>query len=148
MPLLDALIASNKDNLMNKRNISMSEYHTILMRDLENLLNTHAINIDIDQHRVELSKSPLNYGMPDFSNIEYGSESAQRELCQTIQAIIIKYEPRLSDVDVNLRKNDVTESSLFIDISACIQAPLNTENVYFQARYDVNDRMLFQPTRE
>ena len=69
-------------------------------RDVEHLLN--ARRPWQSQPRAELVRSPLGYGLTDFTAGAFNEEDARERLRAEIETAIRRFEPRLTQVEVRL----------------------------------------------
>ncbi|WP_193743580.1 type VI secretion system baseplate subunit TssE [Tateyamaria sp. ANG-S1] len=73
-----------------------------LRRDLEMLLNTRTAPRHLPQHLMELGDSALSYGSGDFFSAELVTQAQRKAFSEEIRKRIEKFEPRLSDLTVDL----------------------------------------------
>lgn len=103
--VLDRLI---DDDPGSQRENALQRYQVIrnlkesLKRDLEQLLNTRWRCRQWPPDLNELEVSLVNYGIPDFTGVHFASAERQSELCGILRTVIRNYEPRLSDVRVEI----------------------------------------------
>jgi type VI secretion system protein ImpF len=83
----------------------MRQLKQSVRRDLEALLNSRQRCISPPPHLKELKHSLLNYGVPDLSAANAGSQREREDLAKTLQAIISRNEPRFKSVKVSLLTN-------------------------------------------
>lgn len=84
----------------------LQEMKASLKRDLEDLLNTRWRCRQWPPELSQLDVSLINYGIPDFTGVSFATEERKLELLQIIETVIKNYEPRLSDVHVELAEKD------------------------------------------
>jgi len=87
------------------RNQVIKELRESVRRDLESLLNTRQRCGDVFAEWSSLQYTVLNYGIPDATGINIGSEDAREEFAKIIQKIIIKFEPRFKSVIITVSNN-------------------------------------------
>ncbi|MDH3326633.1 MAG: type VI secretion system baseplate subunit TssE [Gammaproteobacteria bacterium] len=108
--ILDRLLdfdPSRKVEAVSSRNQVIKELRESVRRDLENLLNTRRRCND-EMGRWELLEfTALNYGIPDATGINIGSDDAKAEFARVIEKIIMKYEPRFKSVSISV-SNDAS----------------------------------------
>lgn len=113
------------------------ELRNAVRRDLEALLNTHQTSRSPPPDMAELSRSLLEYGVPDFLSLNAGSASAREEFRRAIEEIIKRFEPRFKAVKVTLledaKKGDRT---LRFRIDALMYAEPAPERVSFDSLLD------------
>jgi type VI secretion system protein ImpF len=71
-------------------------------RDLEDLLNTQQSVPDLAIDFPELAKSVVGYGVPDPSTFPLDTPAGRRRLAAALTLAINTFEPRLSDVRIEL----------------------------------------------
>lgn len=100
MSLLDRLLddGAGRPNLAQMRQA--------VRRDLEWLLNARRSWIPCPEAYVELEKSVLGYGLPDFTVMELSTQGGRQWLCDEVKDTIIRFEPRLVRVKVAMRDTD------------------------------------------
>ena len=70
-------------------------------RDLQYLLNARRAWRNIPK---PLEATVMGYGLPDFTAGLYNSAEQRKELVRGIRAVVEAFEPRLDNVDVQLRQ--------------------------------------------
>lgn len=75
-------------------------------RDLESLLNARRSWIPCPAAYRELAKSVLGYGLPDFTVMELSTQEGRQWLCDEVERTIIRFEPRLARVKVEMKNTD------------------------------------------
>lgn len=71
-------------------------------RDLEDLLNTQQTLPDLAIEYPELANSVVGFGVPDPSTFALDTPSGRRRLAAALMTVIDIFEPRLSDVRIEL----------------------------------------------
>jgi type VI secretion system protein ImpF len=85
----------------------------------------------------ELSRSLLDYGVPDFLSINAGAPSAREEFRRSIEEIIKRFEPRFKAVKVTLLDDAKKgERTLRFRIEALMYAEPAPERVSFDSLLD------------
>ena len=144
--LLDRLIDADPDSDSDPiipSGKQLSEIKDNVRRDLENLLNTRLRKPVNLQRYPELVSSVVNYGLPDFSHIAIESENEQVDFANTIAVIIERYEPRFSQVQVNIRPiGDGLQRALHVKISAILLVEPDPIPVIFDSRLKYIDKRL------
>jgi type VI secretion system protein ImpF len=79
-------------------------------RDLEDLLNSHLMAVDIPEELAEVRRSIVAYGMPDISTFEAARPDSARQFCAAVEGAIALFEPRLTDVQVIPVKGDASKT--------------------------------------
>lgn len=103
--ILDRLLdfdPTQKKEALASRSQVIRELRESVRRDLEFLLNTrHRCNENLADWEL-LEYSIFNYGIPDATGINIGSDDAKEAFAKIIQKIISKYEPRFKTVVVSV----------------------------------------------
>lgn len=81
---------------------SVAQMTQAVLRDLEELLNTRLTALDVPPDCKETLASIVTYGLPDFSSIPAGSSEQRAQIGRMLEAILMRYEPRLADVKATL----------------------------------------------
>lgn len=113
------------------RNQSVRFFRDALKRDLEWLLNTRKPPVPELDARPVARETVINYGLPDISSLGLSSPSDQRALRQAIEACIRAFEPRLSDVRVNLESSDKVDRRLRFHIEGKMNLDPAPEEITF-----------------
>lgn len=71
-------------------------------RDLEDLLNTQRSIPNLEAEFPHLAASVIGYGIPDPSNFPLDTPSGRRALAAAIAETVTTFEPRLTDVRIEL----------------------------------------------
>ena len=71
-------------------------------RDLESLLNTRRTSEELCDGLVEVESSLITYGVPDASGLQVITNAQRNQVVRTIEETIVRFEPRLSRVRVEL----------------------------------------------
>ncbi|AKM47301.1 type VI secretion system baseplate subunit TssE [Edwardsiella anguillarum] len=125
-----------------ERRYDLAHFHSAVRRDVENVLNTRsALSLDTVQWP-ELEKSPLNYGLPDCSNLSAANAEDREWIRQHIERAIDLFEPRLSQVRVQIYLDEKTGiSQLIFRIEALLEVDPTPEPVMFDAVLDVSTQL-------
>ena len=100
-------------------------------RDLETLLNTQATRTRVGNEHPEVRTSVLTYGMPDLSTIAARSDVERARLCQRIQDLVARFEPRLRRVEVDVQPPTPLDRSLRFRIDALLWVDPSPEPISF-----------------
>lgn len=142
--LLDRLIDDDpQQSLVSVKGFSilLKEIKVNIRRDLENLLNTRIYRQNNIEDLHELDKSLVNYGLPDFSQVQYGSEEHRDRFRNLVQQVIKKFEPRLQRVRVEISPaGEEYERTLYLKISAVLMVEPNPVPLIFDSRVHTLDR--------
>lgn len=83
--------------------LTLEQYKRAITRDLESLLNTRTAIPDMALHGLPLCrKSVAHFGLADFAQLSLSSNTDKKEICDRLAAAIIRHEPRLARVQVEL----------------------------------------------
>jgi len=110
----------------------------MVIRDIENLLNTRRQILLIPASYKELNKSVFMYGLGDFTSENPKSANVRRTLRQDIEKAIAIFEPRLKNVSVHLGEDPKKERNLRFRISGMLVVEPETEPVSFDTFFDTN----------
>ncbi|NOY73163.1 MAG: type VI secretion system baseplate subunit TssE [Gammaproteobacteria bacterium] len=142
--ILDRLIDDDPENplhVVKPFGVLLKEIKTNIRRDLENLLNTRMYRQQDITAYAELGQSIVNYGLPDFSRLQFGSQNQRDEFRRLVQSTIRKYEPRFERVDVEINPiNEDYERTLYLKISAVLMVEPDPVPLIFDSRVRAVDR--------
>lgn len=112
-------------------------------RDLENLLNARlAHQYELERHR-EVEESVINYGLRDFSHIQFDSEDDRQKFRWTIAKLIEQFEPRLTRVQVDMVPvGEDYERTLYIKITGMLLVEPDPIHMILDSRVKTIDRSL------
>jgi type VI secretion system protein ImpF len=79
---------------------SVRHLKAALRRDLEWLLNTRRIAMEIEAEHPELAASLFHYGLPDVTALSFTNPKDRIKLLRTLESTIRTFEPRISNVKV------------------------------------------------
>ncbi len=113
------------------RSKSLRELKLSVRRDLEWLLNTRTVHVEIDERLQEIKKSVLTYGLPDITGLSAKNQSEQKRLAKAIENAIRLFEPRFLDVRVTLEPVSNVDRSLKFRIEARLDIEPTPEPVAF-----------------
>jgi type VI secretion system protein ImpF len=127
------------------RSQSVDRLKTALQRDLEWLLNARRVITPVPDEYQHLARSVFTFGLPDITSMSKDSRESFERLARLIQSAIDVFEPRLTDVTVQLREG---ESKLLRDVHFVIDGILKLdpmpERVMFDTRQDERGAMKVQ----
>lgn len=104
-----------------------------LWRDLTALLNTKRCEQEVAEQYGEISRSLLNYGLPDFTSFSLKSPVDQNKIRRALESAIRRFEPRLEKVTVSLNSPNDTDSALQFRVDAFLRVEPAPEPVSFEA---------------
>jgi type VI secretion system protein ImpF len=113
------------------RSKSLRELKINVRRDLEWLLNTRTVHVEIDERLQEIKKSVLTYGLPDITGLSVKNHNEQKRLTKSIETAIRLFEPRFLDVRVTLEPVSNVDRSLRFRIEARLNIEPTPEPVAF-----------------
>jgi type VI secretion system protein ImpF len=113
------------------RSQSLRELKLSVRRDLEWLLNTRSIPVEIDQNLQEVKKSIITYGLPDFTGISAKSHLEQTRIVDALETAIRTFEPRFLDLKVYLEPVNNIDRMLKFRIEARLNVEPTPEPITF-----------------
>ncbi len=142
--LLDRLIDEDPDSVLSiskPYGVLLNDIKSSIRRDLECLLNTRLYRQKLPEKFSELDISLVNYGLPDFSVIQLGSDEGKEKFRIEVQQIIEKYEPRFKRVLVELEQvGEAYERTLYMKISAILMVEPDPIPLLFDSRVKTMDK--------
>lgn len=101
--------------------------------DLLALLNARRRRLPPPPELVHLARSPIGYGIPDVTAGGYALEARRHELAREVEAIIRRFEPRLTEVSVTLRDQaSEIDRTLRLRVEAVLVADPIREQISFE----------------
>ena len=131
--LLDKLFDTAPASVVLRRN-SVETLKDSVAADLEALLNARATipAAALDGFPLAAS-SVLGFGLSDFAGLSLDSVPDRKRICDGIRQAIAVHEPRLREVQVNLRLERRAINALYFDITAILVVRPAHEPVSFDA---------------
>ena len=120
------------------RLLSIGQIKALLIRNLENLLNTRRHIFSPPVEYKELNNSLFVYGLQDFTSKNPRSPSVKLKLRQDVEKAISRFEPRLKNVTVHLETSAQNERNLRFRITGLLVIEPINEPVTFDTYYDIN----------
>lgn len=108
--IIDRLVDPESEGTSWRRGYSVDQMIDAVRTDLEDLLNTHRMILDIPEEFEEVRRSIVAYGLPDPTSYETAGPNAPLRVCAAIEEAIAVFEPRLTDVQVIPLKGDASKS--------------------------------------
>jgi type VI secretion system protein ImpF len=105
--VIDRLIDPESEGTTSRFGYDVTQMTHAVRRDLEDLLNTRQTNAGIPEAFVEVHRSILGYGLPDFASVNASTPEERDRIGRVIETVIARYEPRLRDVRVRVLDTDV-----------------------------------------
>jgi type VI secretion system protein ImpF len=109
----------------------------LVIRDLENLLNSKSIVSPPPLAYRELNKSLYLYGLRDFTSMNPRSPSVRLQLSQEIKNKIQQFEPRLKNVAVTIEAPAEGERTIRFKIAGLLILEPLAEPVTFDTYFDI-----------
>jgi type VI secretion system protein ImpF len=142
--VLDRLLDSNPDlerDPPKARGQHLRDLRDSVRRDLENLLNTRQRCRGWPGGLVELGRSLVNYGIPDFTGAELAATERQNEFRAAVEEVIRNFEPRFVSVAVKMvNSGDKLDRTLRFRIEALMYADPAPEPIVFDSFLDPGSR--------
>jgi type VI secretion system protein ImpF len=126
------------DESVQVMNYSLNQTLEAIRRDLENLINTPRLPMNIGNDFKEIQTSILNFGIYDISSISGRDRIVWTSVFSDIEKTIATYEPRLKNVKVNLSQMKIGKRS---QVEFEIHGELNLRsgpNLVFQSTIEFN----------
>lgn len=140
LPLLDRLIDAEPDVATDRplsASAAMAALRASIRNDLEALLNTRRRWRSWDPAFSELERSPVGFGLPDFTGGAFNDARRREELRQEVEACIRRFEPRFASVSVVLVDTaDRLTATLQLRIEALLNAEPAPEPITFDTMID------------
>lgn len=122
------------------RRLTIEQLKESVASDLEALLNTRRAPLEVLADFPFCSKSIVSFGILDFVGMSLSNPADCHRICMTIADTIRYHEPRLKNVNVELRAERGSTNSLVFSISALL--------VVYPAQEPVSFDALLQPTTQ
>jgi type VI secretion system protein ImpF len=129
------------------RSKSLRQLKQSVKRDLECLLNTRKVAVELPADLKEINSSLAAYGLPDFTAVNVKSSLDQDRMRRELETAIRTFEPRLEDVTVSLEPMRETERALHFRIDARLRVEPAPEPIMFDTvlrldngRYSVEEK--------
>lgn len=151
LPLLDRLLDAEPDR---PRDPPPSAAETIVRlrqavrRDVEALLNARRPWLSVPERFAALRRSPLGYGIADFTAGAFNERQQRQRLCADVEDAIGRFEPRLSEVRVQVVDDDPLRATLRLRIDALLNMEPAPEIVVFDTEVDpTTAEVVVRPSR-
>ena len=109
----------------------------MVIRDIENLLNSKSTISPPPPAYRELNKSVYIYGLKDFTSLNPKSPSVRQQLGQEIKNKILQFEPRLRNVTVTIEAPAEGERTVRFKIAGLLVLDPLAEPVAFDTYFDI-----------
>jgi len=120
------------------RMLNIRQMKTLVIRDLENLLNTRRQIRHVPGSYRQVHNSVFMYGLEDFTAENPKNPSVRRKLRQDVERAIAKFEPRLKNVTVRLEDNTEKGRNLRFRINGVLIVEPEIEPVTLDTYFDTN----------
>jgi type VI secretion system protein ImpF len=118
---------------------NLSQLKKAVARDLEALLNTRQeILEEISPEFIEVSRSLVTYGLPDFSSSSVLNTNDRNRIRRALEQAVATFEPRFERVRVNLESPRDQDRTLRFRIEALLRVEPASEPVTFDAVLRLN----------
>ncbi len=103
--IVDRLIDPDSRGSTARAGYSMDQMAQAIEEDLERLLNTRSDDSQ-DTELYPRFAAVAGYGLPDLATLTRLQAIDAQEICRVLEAKILRYEPRLKDVEVSITGED------------------------------------------
>lgn len=121
-----------------ERSVSIWHIKAEIIRDLENLLNTKRQIVSLPTIYKQVNNSVFMYGLRDYTAMNPGSISVKQQLRQDIERAIAQFEPRLTNITVQLEMSNQKERNIRFRITALLVVDPMAEPVTFDTYFDMS----------
>jgi type VI secretion system protein ImpF len=140
--LIDRLIDLEPDNRFEvpmSRAESLRQLRMAVKRDLEWLLNSTRMPIEVPDSCTEVEKSVLFYGLPDISSMSGQDAAQQQRLQRSLEESIETFEPRLARARVTTReKFRASRQSITFHVEAMLMIDPAPERISFDTVLEIS----------
>ena len=137
--LLDRLIDEDPENSREpaqQRLHNARQIKALVIRDLENLLNSRRSITNIPAQFHQLQDSVAAYGLKDFTAMGADSHQVRQTILKDVEKAVARFEPRLQNVKVVVETGDRKERNLRFHIAAMLVVDPIREPVAFDTFFD------------
>jgi type VI secretion system protein ImpF len=139
--LLDRLIDQdplNRQEVPMTRPESLRQFRMAVKRDLEWLLNTTRMPIEIPEACEEIRNTVLFFGLPDIASISLQSPGDEQRLLRSLEESIETFEPRLAHARVTSRDPyKATQQAITFHVEAMLMIDPAPERISFDTVLEV-----------
>jgi type VI secretion system protein ImpF len=139
--LLDRLIDNDPFNRQESpltRPESLRQFRLSVKRDLEWLLNTTRMPIEVPEACDEVQNTVLFYGLPDIASISLQNPGDELRLRRSLETSIETFEPRLAQARVTSRDPyRTTQQSITFHVEAMLMIEPAPERIAFDTVLEV-----------
>jgi len=134
LPPWESMGREREMRLQAKRFHEIQDLKRCVGRDLELLLNTkRELLEELPEQYVELKRSMLTYGLPDFTAYSISSRIERNRIARAMEQAISNHEPRLRRVRIVIDDPKPFERALRFRVDALLQVEPAKEPVTFDA---------------
>lgn len=140
-PLLDRLIDAEPESSrepVQQRLLNAGQIKALVVRDLENLLNSRRNITVLPAVLRELPCSVASYGLKDFTALGADNHQVRQAIRKDVEKAIARFEPRLKNAKVVLEPGDRKERNLRFQIAALLIVDPIREPVTFDTYFDAS----------
>lgn len=131
------------------RSRSLSQMRKSVTRDLEAMLNTRQEALqELSPEFVEVNRSLLTYGLPDFTSLGPRSTYDRNRVRRALEYAIATFEPRLERVRVTVQPTREHDQSLRFHIEALLRVEPAPEPIMFDALLQISTQEYVVRRRE
>jgi type VI secretion system protein ImpF len=139
--LLDRLIDTEPQNRQEApltRAESLRQFRMAVKRDLEWLLNTTRMPIEIPEACGEIGNSVLFFGLPDIASISLQNPGDEQRLLRSLETAIEMFEPRLARARVTSRDPYMTtQQAITFHVEAMLMIDPAPERISFDTVLEI-----------
>lgn len=137
LPLMDRLLDADPDSPRDpplSQSLAIEALRLAVRRDIEALLNARRRRLPPEPGLAELPLSPVGYGVPDPTAGSFTEEERRTALSREIQQTIARFEPRLTNIRVQLRRDEreAIDRVLRLRIEAILRTDPVPEHISFE----------------
>lgn len=140
--LLDRLIdmePQNRQEAAMTRPESLRQFRLAVKRDLEWLLNTTRMPIEVPEFCEGVNNTVLFYGLPDIASISLQNPGDESRLMRSLEEAIETFEPRLARARVTSRDPyRTTQQSITFHVEAMLMIDPAPERISFDTVLEVS----------
>ncbi len=100
--VLDRLIDPDSSGTAWRRGYGVEQMTAVVLRDLDDLLNTRQSFDEVAAGYRELYRSVFSYGLPELTSLDSVTPQQREQIGRVIEAVIALHEPRLRDIRATL----------------------------------------------
>jgi type VI secretion system protein ImpF len=140
--LLDRLIDTEPEDRQEApmtRPESLRQFRQAVKRDMEWLLNTTRMPIEVPEACAEANRSVLFFGLPDISSMSIQDPGEQQRLLRSLEEAIEVFEPRLSRARVTSKgKYQAAQQAITFHVEAMLMIDPAPERISFDTVLEIS----------